>query len=168
MWSNTDIMTNDGFPYIGLIDDNLLIGTGYNTWGMTNGILAGKILADIILGNDNEYIELFNPKRINIASIGGAVMDSGYNVSGYINGILTDSDYIRYEMVDGKEIAIYSDSEGEHKVLTKCPHMGCRLIFNEVEKTWDCPCHASRFDIDGKCISGPSNRDIGVNKELGE
>ena len=168
MWSNTDIMTNDGLPYIGLIDDNLLIGTGYNTWGMTNGILAGKILADIILGNDNKYIELFNPKRINIASIGGAVMDSGYNVSGYINGILTDSDYIRYEMVDGKEIAIYSDSEGEHKVLTKCPHMGCRLIFNEVEKTWDCPCHASRFDIDGKCISGPSNRDISVNKELGE
>lgn len=168
MWSNTDIMTNDGLPYIGLIDDNLLIGTGYNTWGMANGILAGKILADIILGNDNEYIELFNPKRINIASIGGAVMDSGYNVTGYINGILTDSDYIRYEMVDGKEIAIYSDSEREHKVLTKCPHMGCRLIFNEVEKTWDCPCHASRFDIDGKCISGPSNRDIGVNKELGE
>ena len=46
--------------------------------------------------------------------------------------------------------------------------MGCRLIFNEVEKTWDCPCHASRFDIDGKCISGPSNRDIGVNKKLVE
>lgn len=166
MWSNTDIMTNDGLPYIGLIDDKLLLGTGYNTWGMTNGILAGKILADIILKRDNKYIELFNPKRVNLASVSGAIMDGGYNVTGYINGILTDSDYIRYEMVDGKEIAIYRDDEGEHKVLTKCPHMGCRLIFNEVEKTWDCPCHASRFDIDGKCISGPSNRDISVNKEL--
>ena len=49
---------------------------------------------------------------------------------------------------------------GKHTVYTKCPHMGCRLIFNEIEKTWDCPCHASRFDIDGKCISGPSNKDI--------
>ena len=49
-------------------------------------------------------------------------------------------------------------------VYTKCPHMGCRLLFNEIEKTWDCPCHASRFNLDGKCISGPSNFDIGVRK----
>jgi len=164
MWSNTDIMTNDGLPYIGLLDDNLLIGTGYNTWGMTNGILAGKILADIILGNKNDYEKLFNPKRMNIGMIGGAINDSIMSANGYINGILTDSDKIKYEVVDNKEIAIYKDSCGEHKVYTKCPHMGCRLIFNEFELTWDCPCHASRFDIDGKCISGPANRDISVEK----
>ena len=166
MWSNTDIMTNDGLPYIGKIDDRLFIGTGYNTWGMTNGILAGKMLADMIIGNDNKYKELFNPKRINMGIIGGGILDSGYNALGYINGILTDSDKIRYESIEGKEFAIYKDEEGEHKVFTKCPHLGCRLIFNEFEKTWDCPCHASRFDIDGKCISGPSNKDITVKEEL--
>ena len=165
MWSNTDIMTNDGLPYIGRIDDNLLIGTGYNTWGMSNGILAGKILADIIMGKDNKYLDLFNPKRMNMGIVGGAIADSGYSALGYVNGILTDSDKIRYDTIDGKEIAIYKDDNGEHKVYTKCPHMGCRLIFNEFELTWDCPCHSSRFDLDGKCISAPSNKDITV-KEL--
>lgn len=168
MWSNTDIITNDGLPYIGNIDDNLLLGTGYNTWGMTNGILAGKILADIILGKSNGYVELFNPKRINIGMIGGVFTDGSYSVLGYVNGILTDSSKIKYEVIDGKEVATYEDDNGKHSVYTKCPHMGCRLIFNEFELTWDCPCHASRFDLDGKCISGPSNRDIGVNKKLDE
>ncbi len=166
MWSNTDIMTNDGLPYVGKIDDNLLIGTGYNTWGMSNGILAGKILADVILHNDNKYLELFNPKRVNMRIVGGAIADGVYSALGYINGILTDSDKIKYEVIDGKEIAIYEDDKGKHIVYTKCPHMGCRLLFNEFELTWDCPCHASRFDIDGKCISGPSNKDISVKEKL--
>ena len=69
-WSNIDIITNDYLPFIGKIDDNLLIGTGYNTWGMTNSTIAGKILSDIVLKKDNKYIELFNPKRnINISKI---------------------------------------------------------------------------------------------------
>ena len=133
---------------------------------MTNGILAGKILSDIILGNVNEYEELFNPKRMNIGMVGGVIADGLKSVSGYINGILTDNDTIRYEVFYNKEIAIYKDSNGEHMVYTKCPHMGCRLIFNEFELTWDCPCHASKFDIDGKCISGPANKDITVSEKL--
>ena len=159
-WSNIDIMTNDGLPYVGEIKDNLLLGTGYNTWGMTNGILAGKILSDIILGNDNPYVDLFQPKRVNVGIIIGGVLDGYYSASGYVNGYFNSNKRIKYEEVDGREIAIYKDENGTHKVYTKCPHMGCYLIFNEVEKTWDCPCHASRFDLDGKCISGPSNEDI--------
>lgn len=160
LWSNIDIMTNDGLPYIGEIKERLLLGTGYNTWGMTNGILAGKILSDIILENDNKYIDLFYPKRINKGVVGGVILDGIKNVDGYINGYFNGNKNIRYEDVDGREIAIYKDENGTHKVYTKCPHMGCYLVFNEVEKTWDCPCHASRFDIDGKCISGPSNENI--------
>lgn len=58
-------------------------------------------------------------------------------------------------------MAIYIDDQNkEHIVYNKCPHLKCSLIFNEVEKTWDCPCHGSRFDIDGKCIQGPSCYDI--------
>ena len=60
-----------------------------------------------------------------------------------------------------QNIGIYIDNKGkEHVILNKCPHLGCSLIFNEIEHTWDCPCHASRFTIDGKCIIGPSNKDI--------
>jgi len=168
LWSNTDIMTNDGLPFIGKIENNLLIGTGYNTWGMGNGILAGKILSDLILEKDNKYISLFDPHRVSLGMVGGAVLDGVDSVLGYINGYLTDSKKIEYKEVDGKEVATYQDENGKHTVYTKCPHMGCRLLFNETELTWDCPCHASRFDIDGKCISGPSNVDIKVlsnNKE---
>ena len=162
LWSNMDIMTNDGLPYVGEIGDKMLLGTGYNTWGLANGVLAGKIMTDIILGKNNEYIELFNPKRKNLSMITGAINDGIVSVLGYINGWIKDSDKVEYTKIDGREIAIYRDGSSEHKVYTKCPHMGCRLLFNEVEKTWDCPCHASRFDVDGKCISGPANIDISV------
>jgi len=160
LWSNMDIMTNDGLPYIGEIKDKLLLGTGYNTWGLANGVLAGKIMTDLVLGKDNKYIDLFNPKRNNLGMVVGAINDGIVSISGYINGWIKDSNKVRYEIIDGKEIGIYEDETGIYSVYTKCPHMGCRLQFNEIEKTWDCPCHASRFDIDGKCISGPANKDI--------
>ena len=108
--------------------------------------------------------ELFNPKRVNALMFGKGVIDGVYSAIGYVKGYLTDDNNVRYERCDGKEIAIYKDNEGvEHKVYTKCPHMGCRLNFNQVEKTWDCPCHASRYDIDGRVISGPSNYEISVD-----
>ena len=136
LWSNIDIITNDGLPYIGKIKDNLLIGTGYNTWGLSNGFLAGKILSDIILNKDNEYIELFSPKRVNGSQIIEGIKDAGKTINGYLNGFINS---------DGKYI---------------CPHAKCMLIYNEIENTFDCPCHGSRFNKDGKCISGPANRDI--------
>lgn len=138
LWSNIDIITNDGLPYIGKIKENMLISTGYNTWGLTNGVLAGKILSDIILNDSNEYIKLFNPKRINLKQLMGNASNIGKTLSGYVNGLLYRND----------------------KPINFCPHAGCKLIFNEIEKTWDCPCHGSRFSEDGKCISGPSNKDI--------
>ena len=69
IWSNIDIITNDYLPYIGYIDENLLIGTGYNTWGMTNGSIAGKILSDIVMKKNNKYIKLFNPLSAGDVSI---------------------------------------------------------------------------------------------------
>ena len=72
--------------------------------------------------------------------------------------------YISFKYENGKSIAIYKEKNKIHKVYNKCPHLGCSLIFNEEEKTWDCPCHSSRFDIDGNCIKGPSNYDISYKK----
>ncbi len=160
LWSNMDIMTNDGLPYVGEINDRMILATGYNTWGMTNGILAGKIVSDLILGADNPYIVFFDPKRKNGSMLLESFVDGYYSASGLVKGFFSNCDKVEYKKVDGKEIAIYKDEKGSHVVYTKCPHMGCRLIFNEVEHTWDCPCHASRFDVDGKCISGPANEDI--------
>lgn len=167
LWTNKDIITNDYLPYIGYIDDNLLIGTGYNTWGMTNGSLAGKVLSDLVLGKENEYQELFDPKRItastDLISISTDIFSSA---KPYIDTKINKnksfySDNVLFTKKDGKNIAIYIDEfNKKHIVYNTCPHLKCSLIFNEIEKTWDCPCHASRFDIDGKCIEGPSSFDI--------
>ena len=162
LWSNIDIITNDGLPYIGRLKDNLLIATGYNTWGLTNGSLAGRILSDIITNKENEYIELFNPRRMNFAKVFGVFSNIYKNIIGFIKGYIVKNSKVLYAKKNNKKVMIYKDKE-EHIVNRKCPHFGCGLIFNEVEKTWDCPCHGSRFDIVGKCISGPANEDIGYN-----
>ena len=72
---------------------------------------------------------------------------------------------VKIEYIDGKKIGIYTDAKGEHIVSNICPHMKCNLVFNYVDKTWDCPCHASRFDIDGNVICGPSVYDIKIKYE---
>lgn len=171
IWSNQDIMTEDNLPYIGYIDDNLLLGTGYNTWGMTNGSIAGKILSDLILNKRNKYKKLFDPKRTkNIKDIIKYPLNMGYNIKSFVgNKVIKNKAWynsnVKFTTLDNKAVAIYIDEhKKEHIVYNLCPHLKCSLIFNEVEKTWDCPCHGSRFDIDGKCIFGPSKYDICYKK----
>ena len=135
LWSNIDILSGDGLPLIGKIDNNLLIGTGYNTWGLSSGFLAGKVLSDIILGNSNKYIDLFNPKR----EVKAIFKNTINNINSYLNSYVTVS-----------------------KKCKLCPHAYGKLIYNEVENTWDCPCHGSKFDNKGKCLSGPANKDIDI------
>ena len=173
MWSNKDIITSDYLPYIGLIEDNLLIATGYNTWGMTNSTIAGSVISDIILNKENKYINLFNPKRsFNMGKLLNFPLVLGSNVKSYVGSLINKnkswySENIKFMNLDGKSVGIYTDDKNkEHIVYNKCPHMKCGLIFNEVEKTWDCPCHGSRFDISGKCIEGPSNYDITYKKDV--
>ena len=165
-------MTIDFLPYIGKVNNNLYIGTGYNTWGMTNGVLAGKILSDIILGRDNKCIELFKPKRFRFLAIFSEILILGSSAYSFIKTRLSRnkrwySSGVCFKKLGGREVGIYTDLEGEkHMVYNLCPHLKRRLIFNEVEKTWDCPCHGSRFDINGKCIEGPSNYDISYKKKF--
>ena len=173
VWSNKDIMTNDLLPYIGRINDsNIFIGTGYNTWGMTNGSLAGKIISDLILDRNNRYIELFSPNRkLNIGNFLKFPVSLWSSAYSFIKTKVSKnkewySDRVRFEKRNGKNVGIYiDDDKHEHIVYNLCPHMKCSLIFNEIEKTWDCPCHGSRFDIDGKSIEGPSNYDITYSEE---
>ena len=174
VWSNEDIMTVDKIPYIGYIEknnNNLLIATGYNTWGMSNSVLASFILKDLVLGNHNEFESLTNPKRVyNMNNIGNILSNIIGNAKSFIctkvnkNKSWYNKD-IKFEVRDGKNIAIYNDGKKEYIVYSSCPHMGCTLLFNEFEKTWDCPCHASRFNLDGRCIKGPSNYDISYKEK---
>lgn len=168
IWSNIDIMTGDYLPFIGKIKENLFLATGYNTWGMTNGTLAGKIIKDLLVGNSNIYEMIFDPKRVVYSKWLEAIGSSIYSFTkekiwsnkSWYQGRVSFSKY------RGKDIAIYLDNVGnKHIVYNKCPHLKCNLVFNEEELTWDCPCHGSRFDLDGYCIEGPSNLDISCKIE---
>lgn len=165
-YTNCDIMTPDHMPYIGKIKDNLYIGVGYNTWGMTNGVLAGKILADEVRNLENPYRSIFNPNRFGISNIIKLPKYIYNNAKTFIGTKINKnkswySNRVSFIKKDGKSLAVYTDDAGKkHVVYNKCPHLGCSLLFNEVEKTWDCPCHSSRYSLDGECIKGPSNYDI--------
>lgn len=160
LWMNQDIISNDKLPFIGKIKDNLYISTAYNTWGMTNATIGGKIISDLILNKDNKYKDLFNPTRINIPLIFNSFIGSFHYLKAYIESIfkINNPYYIK---IKGITYGIYIDKEGiEHKIKLLCPHMKCHLVFNKEEKTWDCPCHGSRFDIDGNIINTPSTKKL--------
>ncbi|MEG1597035.1 MAG: FAD-dependent oxidoreductase [Bacilli bacterium] len=171
IWTNNDLISYDHLPIVGRIEknnDKLLIACAYNTWGMTNGILSASILKDIIDKSDNAYIDLCNPHRFkNIKDYLNILIYSTMNGLAFTKSKLK-LNYSFYKTAKVKKIngiryGIYKDEQNkEHIVLNKCPHMKCNLIFNELEHTWDCPCHASRFDIDGNIIKGPSTYNIKV------
>ena len=160
LWMNQDIISNDYLPFIGKLKDNLYISTAYNTWGMTNATIGGKIISDLILKKDNRYINLFNPNRINIPLIINSFIGIFHYLKAYIESLynINNPYYIK---IKGITYGIYIDKEGKkHKINLLCPHMKCHLVFNKQEKTWDCPCHGSRFDLDGNIINTPSTKKI--------
>lgn len=171
-YHTNDIMTYDNLPFIGEVASNLYIATGFNKWGNTNGTIAGKVLSFLIMNKDNKYIELFNPRRgLSFDKIKNIVL---YNIkvgTRYIfNKINPNMNFYKNDVtikyINGKRCGIYRDEEGnEHIVSNICPHMKCNLIFNYLDKTWDCPCHGSRFSVDGDIIEGPSVYSIKINSE---
>lgn len=174
-WTNMDVMTNDFMPLIGRIsedDKNVFIATGYNTWGMTNGTLAGKILYDLIRDVKNKYEGVFSPTRsMNITKFKNFLTNTALsNTKAYTFNLIKKNpswykDKALVTKVDGKRVGIYFDNEGnKHIVSNICPHLKCFLTFNEVDKTWDCPCHGSRFDIDGKVVKGPACYNIKIDE----
>lgn len=172
-WSNHDIMTLDHLPYIGPIKDNLFLATGFNTWGMTGSSLASIILKDLIDGRKNAYFPLVNPKRSmsleSFKNLGISIFSTSYSFlksKVYLNKSWYHQNPY-YTKINNQKVAIYTDEKGgKHIVYVKCPHLGCNLNFNMVEKTWECPCHGSVFDLDGHSIMGPSNYNISANKDI--
>ena len=171
-FQNHDLMTYDYMPFIGKIDScNMYVLTGFNKWGNTNGIIGGKVISDLVLGKDNDYVGIFNPKRsLSMLKIKNLTIYNTMVMTRYVlNKICSSKSYydnnVRIEYINGKKCGIYTDDKGEEHIVSNiCPHMKCNLVFNYVDKTWDCPCHASRFDIDGDVIWGPSVYSIKIDE----
>lgn len=159
-WMNQDVMSNDQLPFIGEVKDNLYLATAFNAWGMTNGTIAGKVIADLVVNKNSVYKDLFDPKRMSLPLILESVVGSFRYLKVYAQSLWKKNNPT-YIKIEGILYGVYIDNEDKrHIVRLLCPHMKCNLVFNREEKTWDCPCHGSRFDLDGHVIEGPATYDI--------
>ena len=174
-WSSQYYVPDDGLPYIGALpsgDDGVFVATGYNGNGMIFGTLSAQILTDLICGKENAYAGLFSPSRIKpVAGFREFVRENADVVYHFIadrfaaekieslNEMANDSGLlIRYE---GRQLAVYKDINGYiHALDPTCTHAGCTVSFNAEEKSWDCPCHGGRYDIDGNVLTGPPPKNL--------
>ena len=175
-WSTQDYYAVDKLPYIGRLTRrarNAYVATGYRAWGLTNGTLAGMILSDLILGRENPWAEIYDAKRI--APRAAAAMFVKENLGAAKHLILRRTVTTRKAgeaaeiapgegalvKVRGRNVGVYRDEGGAlHAVSPICTHMGCVVGWNPAEKSWDCPCHGSRFSPEGQVIQGPAVRDL--------
>ncbi|WP_172194713.1 FAD-dependent oxidoreductase [Saccharibacillus qingshengii] len=168
-WSAQDITTLDKIPYIGPLSSDYpftFIATGFNKWGMTNGTFAGLLLRDNVIRRSNPHMNTFNPGRFNDKSMNQTVVTGLKMAKELIKGKFGGVDekisnlepdqgaLVRH---NGKKVGAYRDPKGElFLVDTTCTHMGCETAWNEAERSWDCPCHGSRFSYTGDVLEGPA------------
>jgi glycine/D-amino acid oxidase-like deaminating enzyme/nitrite reductase/ring-hydroxylating ferredoxin subunit len=167
-WSGQVIETPDGLPYIGRMGEHHYAATGFAGNGMTFGVLGGMMCADAILGQRNPWADLFAPDR---KALGRSLWEYVRENADYPYYLVRD----RFAGVEGRElravprgegrivehrgqtVAAYRDADGVLSLRSAtCTHMGCLVGWNEAERTWDCPCHGSRFTTAGRVISGPA------------
>ncbi|MCY0869910.1 MAG: FAD-dependent oxidoreductase, partial [Firmicutes bacterium] len=169
-WSAQDLVTLDQLPYIGQIGfgwERVLVATGYRKWGMTSATLAAHILADAVRGRDNRYAPLVAPDRFHAdKSIAAFLKANAHVAARFVAGKLrvparstTDLSPGTGGVVlhQGAVVGAYRDHDGELYIVdTTCTHLGCEVAWNPAERTWDCPCHGSRFGWDGHVVEGPA------------
>jgi glycine/D-amino acid oxidase-like deaminating enzyme len=170
-WAAQDNDTTDGVPYIGPLHlgaRHTYVATGFGGWGMTNGVFAGRLLAALLAGQEPPEADLFDPRRLHPLVDTPALVKANLSVARHFVG-----DRVRRSHVDsvdeirpgsgavvrirGERCAVYRDEAGvAHAVSATCTHLGCVVDFNDAERSWECPCHGSRFDVDGSVLQGPA------------
>ncbi len=135
-WSAQDCISADKLPYIGRYAGNRpgwYAATGFKKWGMTSSMIAARLITDLIQGKKNPYEEVFAPQRFSLMPAGANILKEGFHA---VKGLIKNKEGLR------------------------CPHMGCGLVWNPEENTYDCPCHGSRFDRDGRLLDNPAQKGI--------
>ncbi len=170
-WSSNDCVTFDNIPFAGYYSKkskDIYVITGFSKYGMANAMTASSVIADLIDKKPNKYQKLFSPNRVtpiftflkNLLSVvkNLVIMPLILPVKDYKS---LKKDEGRIVMYNGSKRAVYRDEEDNYHVCQAlCAHLKCQLKFNMVDKTWDCPCHGSRFDIDGNLLVGPSVKNL--------
>nr|WP_246625097.1 FAD-dependent oxidoreductase [Fictibacillus nanhaiensis] len=174
-WSAQDLITLDKVPFIGKLThkhDHIFVATGFRKWGMTTGTLAAHIIKDHILNRENEYADLYKPQRFQAdpSDIKQFVKENSDVAKHFVSGKLDKpsknprslkKDEGGAVTVNGERCGGYRDNNGElHVIDTTCTHLGCEVEWNSGDRTWDCPCHGSRFTFDGSVIEGPATQPL--------
>ena len=171
-WSGQVNEPEDGIPFIGknpLDADNILIATGDSGMGTTNGTAAGLLLADLVQGRENPWATLYDPARKMLSSVGvvGEFLHENLNVGRQYLDLVTPGDVSSPEEIAPgtgavlrrglTKVAVYREPGGALACLSAvCPHLGGIVRWNDEAKSWDCPCHGSRFGTDGAVLNGPA------------
>lgn len=174
-WSSQYFEPNDGLAYIGHLPghaNNMFVATGYGGNGITYSHIAAITLTDLITTGKSDYEKLFHPGRVKpVAGFENFIKESADVVGQLIKGPFNkekieslaeiapgEAKIVKYE---GESIALYKDEEGHvHAVSPACSHIKCQVGWNAAEKSWDCPCHGSRFSYDGELLTGPARKDL--------
>ncbi len=173
-WNTRDCISLDKLPYVGSYSNympRVYVGTGFKKWGMTLSNVASSIVVDSICGKENKYAYLFNPARLKpiknrdemknmlVQSTNSLLLDKFRPANMPFDEVQNNSGSIID--VNGQKVGIYKSSDGKiYAVKPFCTHLGCQLSWNDVDKTWDCPCHGSRFDFKGKNLYDPAFKDL--------
>lgn len=174
-WGGQNYKSPDILPYIGELKSHprRYLATGFSTDGLVYGTLAARMISDQIGGRENRWSDLYSPNRVQPHKSAGEVIKETINVGKQVLKSLPfvrdDTEFTSIKSGEGKiieregqKIAAYRTAEGDLKLNSAiCPHMGCTVQWNQFENSWDCPCHASRFEIDGSVIEGPSFHALG-------
>ena len=170
VWRSQDYEVFDYLPIIDKCEDFIVI-TGFNKWGNSNSYVASLVVKDILLNKETKRRELFRLNRKSLVINKNFIGDNIQVLKALILSKMSDSSFKIPEddkaisfKIDGHPYGMYRKENDLYIVDIFCPHLGCTLTFNEYEKTWDCPCHGSRFDIEGKIIKGPANVGLHFNK----
>ncbi len=178
-WSAQDYITADRVPYIGPLaegHERIYVATGFGKWGMAVGTAAGMILSDLIRGRTNPWAEVFDPARFEerpgypdqvqkrLQSAGGTITVDASWFDREVAAIPPGEGKIIE--ADGQRVAVYRDEQGAlHALDPTCMHMACTVAWNNAERSWDCPCHGSRYDAYGRVIESPTVKDL-ARKEI--
>jgi glycine/D-amino acid oxidase-like deaminating enzyme/nitrite reductase/ring-hydroxylating ferredoxin subunit len=181
-WAAQDAISLDKVPYIGHFTEghrHLFVATGFRKWGMAHSTVAAMMLTDLIAGRNNPWQEVYNPQRFKpLATGGNFASQSVKTVESYAEKLLPGTAVEAAAMkngeaatgsLHGQKAAVYKDPEGRvHSLNRACMHMGCMVNWNNAELSWDCPCHGSRYDMEGRVMHSPTVKDLEKLKEKGE
>ena len=172
-WSGQVMEPMDGLALIGRNPgdaSNVYVATGDSGMGMTHGMIAGMLITDLILERTNAWAELYNPSRKTFKSAGTFIQENLNVAAQYADwlspGEVESEDRIPKDsgavLRSGmQKVAVYRDGHGTlHRCSAVCPHLKCIVAWDSTERTWNCPCHGSRFDAYGKVLNGPANSDL--------